>query len=240
MAGALGQVLFGRVARITRFTRVVIPRFSAVVRFSEAPVRTTFEGQPWPPHGDHWRVLDLVSNAAAEFAKAAAEHDRSGVVPSENFERLSQAGLLALTVPQSLGGGGAGLALSVDVITAMARGEPSTALILAFHYMHHATIGSRWPQQVVQRLGREAVAGTALINALRVEPELGTPARGGLPATLARRTGDGWRLSGRKIYVTGSSVLSWLAVWARTDEANPRVGTLLVPARAPGVQVIES
>ncbi|EGH49830.1 acyl-CoA dehydrogenase family protein, partial [Pseudomonas syringae pv. pisi str. 1704B] len=34
----------------------------------------------------------------------------------------------------------------------------------------------------------QAVREGALINALRVEPDLGTPARGGLPGTIARRT----------------------------------------------------
>ncbi len=35
-------------------------------------------------------------------------------------------------------------------------------------------------------------------------------------------------------------MLSWLAVWARTDESEPRVGTFLVPARVPGVRIVES
>lgn len=61
----------------------------------------------------------------------------------------------------------------------------------------------------------------ALINSLRVEPELGSPSRGGLPGTLARRVGDGWQLSGHKLYTTGIPGLTWLAVWARSDEPIP-------------------
>ena len=50
-----------------------------------------------------------------------------------------------------------------------------------------------------------AVAGVSLVNALRVEPELGTPARGGLPAAVATRTAaGGWRLTGHKIFATGA------------------------------------
>ena len=51
----------------------------------------------------------------------------------------------------------------------------------------------------------------------KVEPELGTPIRGGLPGTVARRTATCWSLNGRKIYSTGSPVLAWNAIWARTD-----------------------
>jgi alkylation response protein AidB-like acyl-CoA dehydrogenase len=84
--------------------------------------------------------------------------------------------------------------------------------------------------------------GVALINALRVEPELGTPARGGLPATVAHRLPDdrGWRLIGRKTYSTGIPRLRWLAVWARTDDPEPLVGTFVVEAGTPGYRVEET
>jgi hypothetical protein len=98
----------------------------------------------------------------------------------------------------------------------------------------------RWPGRLARKLAREAVEGVSLINALRVEPELGSPARGGLPATIARRTETGWRLSGRKIYSTGAPILKWYAVWARTDEADTRVGLFLVQAGLPGTRIVET
>ena len=79
----------------------------------------------------------------------------------------------------------------------------------------------------------------ALINALRVEPDLGTPARGGLPATIARRTSTGWRISGRKIYSTGSHGLTWFSVWARSTDEDPLVGAWLVHKDTPGISIIE-
>ena len=74
----------------------------------------------------------------------------------------------------------------------------------------------------------------------RVEPDLGTPARGGLPATIARRGPDGWRVSGRKIYSTGAPALAYGLVWARTDEAVPRIGFFLVPMASAGVRIEET
>src|SRR5258708_5914040 len=177
---------------------------------------------------------------SAEFAATAAAHDRDATLPFVNFERLASEGLLGLTVATARGGSGAGLRDAASVVGAIASGEPSTALILAMHYILHATMPRLWPAETVDRLGRDAATGRSLINALRVEPELGTPARGGLPATLARREPTGWRLTGHKIYSTGIEILSWYAVWARTDEPEPRVGYFLVPAGASGFRIVES
>jgi alkylation response protein AidB-like acyl-CoA dehydrogenase len=110
------------------------------------------------------------------------------------------------------------------------------------HLLHVASIFRRqtWPRHLAERIAWELLDGPALVNALRVEPEQGSPARGGLPATVARRTERGWRLDGHKIYSTGSTLLTWALVWARTDEGTPRVGQFLVPMNAPGIRIEET
>ena len=136
----------------------------------------------------------------------------------------------------------AGAAEAARVLGIIGEADPSTALVLSMHYIQHLVMArsSRWPARLSRKLARETIDGVALVNALRVEPELGSPARGGLPATIARRTETGWRLSGRKIYSTGAPILKWYAVWARTDEAETRVGLFLVPAGLPGTQIVET
>jgi alkylation response protein AidB-like acyl-CoA dehydrogenase len=185
---------------------------------------------------------EIADALAREFAQHAGAHDRAGSFPFENFDRLSGAGLTALTVPREYGGRGAGLFETCAVVGAIARGDASTALVLTMQYIAHALLAQNphWPRHLVGRVSRDAVEQGAFINHLRVEPELGTPARGGLPASVATRQSGGWLISGHKLYSTGIPLLSWLAVWARTDEAAPRVGIWLVPAEAAGIQVIES
>jgi alkylation response protein AidB-like acyl-CoA dehydrogenase len=198
------------------------------------------------PIAEHSHQLDspefaaLLDTLTAEFAATAEQHDRDGSFPHRNFDRLHELGLLGLTVPRALGGLGANLAQTTRVIAAVARGEPSTALVLTMQYLHHASgRGAKWPQHLLQRVTEETLRDGALINALRVEPELGTPARGGLPGTVARRTSEGWRISGRKIYSTGIPRLTWLAVWARSDDAEPLVGSWLVRHDTPGITINE-
>ncbi len=185
----------------------------------------------------------LLASLTARFASTAADHDRSGAFPAQNFEALHSHGLIGLVAPSAFGGGGATLASARQVIAAVARGEPATALILTMTYLQHHGLArgdSRWPPHLRERVVRDAVEQGALINALRVEPALGSPARGGLPATVARRDGEGWRIDGHKLYTTGIEGLGWLAVWARTDEPAPRTGVFLVPRHAGGVRVIAS
>jgi alkylation response protein AidB-like acyl-CoA dehydrogenase len=185
-----------------------------------------------------------LARLSALFAETAADHDRSGTFPRENFAALHAHGLIALVAPRAQGGGSASLAPARRVLAAVAWAEPATALILAMTWLQHHAIGrtdSRWPVHLRERVLRDAVRDGALINALRVEPALGSPARGGLPATTARREGDQWKISGHKLYTTGIEGLTWLAVWARTDdEAAPRTGVFLVPRNAPGVRVVAS
>ena len=182
--------------------------------------------------------FDDAVSVPPELAAHAARVDRDGAFPWESLHALHDAGLLALTARPEDGGAGAGLAWAADTVRRAGQGCASTALILAMQLIHlRATACSDWPEHLRAAVGRGAVRDGALINALRVEPALGTPARGGLPETAARRTAEGWRLSGRKIYSTGAPGLTWMLVFARTDEAPPRTGLFLVPAQSPGVQI---
>lgn len=192
-------------------------------------------------------LADLDSEAAsawltglsARFAQGAAALDAGAQFPHDNLAHLRRAGLLALTVPRALGGREATLAQALRVVRAIARGEPSTALIFVMQCLYHLRLQANpnWPIALKEQVTRDAVERGALINSLRVEPELGSPSRGGLPATVGKRDGGRWILNGRKLYSTGSPGLTWLAVWGRTDDASPRVGTWLVHRDSPGIRV---
>ena len=192
-------------------------------------------------------LRDTADGLARLFAERADGHDRAGRFAHDNIADCRNAGLPGLTVPRRLGGAGAGLGQAAMVIGTLARGEPSTALVLTMHFLQHGLIHARaaspdgsWPLAIADGLGRAAVEDGALINALRVEPELGTPSRGGMPETLARATSTGWRISGRKIYSTGSPALTHGLVFVRTDEAEPRIGNILVPMASDGVRIEET
>jgi alkylation response protein AidB-like acyl-CoA dehydrogenase len=180
-----------------------------------------------------------LAEVTAGLAKNAETHDREASFPRDGIDVVYAAGLLTATVGTDYGGPGAGLTATTDILRALGRGDPSVALIAAMTLFAHAVHARErnWPADLYRDVVAESRQRPVLINALRVEPELGSPSRGGLPATVARRVGEGWELSGRKIFSTGAEGLRWMMVFARTDEDQPRTGTFLVRADAPGITI---
>ena len=187
----------------------------------------------------------IVSAPAADFvadiAENALEVDRDAAFPWASLDILQRERLLAITARRQDGGEEAGLAHACTLVRQVGSACASTALILAMQLIYQrAAAQSDWPERIRTEIARSAGRFGALINALRVEPALGTPARGGLPETVARRTDAGWSITGRKIYSTGAPGLTWMLVFARTDEPPPRTGLFLVHARSPGVSIEET
>ncbi|GBR07098.1 acyl-CoA dehydrogenase family protein [Acetobacter oeni] len=185
---------------------------------------------------------DVPDELIARFAARAPAYDRSGEIATDNLDDLNRAGFLALAVPREQGGAGIGLRQMTRIVAQVAGGDPSTALILAMQYLQTlgVALSRTWAEDVKTGVFDSIVQNGALINALRVEPELGTPSRGGIPATRVRLRDGIWRLTGRKIFSTGSSALRWGIVWGATDEAMPRIGQILVPLDLPGVRIEKS
>jgi alkylation response protein AidB-like acyl-CoA dehydrogenase len=178
----------------------------------------------------------------AEIATTAAEHDRTGVVPLAGLRVAHRAGLLTASVGRQYGGPGLGPREIARILTALGEGDPSVALIAANTLMAHAGQAQHphWPDAYYDDLLRRSVEGPANANAIRAEPELGAPARGGIPKTTVTRTGSGWVLDGHKAYATGGTALDYHIVWATAvepggDAEHPRVGHVIVPADLPGI-----
>ncbi len=199
---------------------------------------------PYPATDRQRHLLELATPLAERFAARAPEHDRDASFPFENFADLRDAGLLALTVPERYGGLGANELEYALVLERIAWGDPSTALALGMSLSNIAQIaeGNLWEDHQPQ-LFRAVVEEGAMMNAAQAEPELGSPAHGGLPKTTARRDASGgWRLSGRKLYTTGAPILRYFLVLATVEEPDqpPRLGNFLVPNDTPGISVVKS
>jgi alkylation response protein AidB-like acyl-CoA dehydrogenase len=184
-------------------------------------------------------TLDELPKVTAALAATADRYDRSGAFPADAIAAVHAAGLLTATVPIEQGGAGLGIGGTARVLAALGEGDPSAALISAMTLLIHLRQAQRsyWPEELYKEVLRASAERPTLLNSARVEPELGSPARGGLPATVARRTDAGWSLNGRKRFVTGADGLSYFLVWAGTDEPTLRIATFVVPGDTPGIEI---
>ena len=100
--------------------------------------------------------FDCARLLASEFSARAAQHDRDASFPFENFDQLSEAGLLALTVPAALGGKGAGALEAARILGIFGKADPSTALVLSMHYIQHLVMArsTRWPGRLSRKLAQ--------------------------------------------------------------------------------------
>jgi isovaleryl-CoA dehydrogenase len=73
-------------------------------------------------------------------APGAADVDASGEFPRKQIDALAQAGLLALTVPAELGGGGGGPREAAYVVRELGAVCGSTAMVVTMHYAATAAL----------------------------------------------------------------------------------------------------
>lgn len=192
-------------------------------------------------------LLTLAGELAETFAKRAHENDWAGIFPLQNYDDLRDAGYLRLSVPKEYGGLGASL---IDVVLAqyrLAQGDASTALAASMHIANIAKMAENAGDEYNEffaNICRAVVEDGAMLNAALSEPATGSPSRGGLPTTVARRQEDGsWIIDGRKTFTTGSHALSFfLTSCAIEDETNlepieAERGQFLIPRTAEGLRI---
>lgn len=194
----------------------------------------------FPQNARQAEFIALAESLAGPIAARAAETDRSGAFPFENFAEMREAGFLGLTIPERFGGLGA---TPLEYALAMERiGHAcgSTALAANMHLSLIGKLGETgvWPDDLYGRVARDIVENGALLNSVNSEPEMGSPSRGGLPTTTARKTPDGWLINGRKRWASLAPALGYMLVLATiVDDGEPRRGNFLVPAGTPGIVI---
>ena len=187
-------------------------------------------------------IVELAGRLADEFAERAAEHDREGSFPFENYERMREEGYLGLTVPEELGGMGAGL---YDLILAqerLAAGDGSTALAVNMHVSPIGQLASLWRASGDERLAevlRRAADGRLVYASMSAEP--GDPLLMS-STTTARPVEGGYRVTGKKIFGTESAVCTEFSTRALVDdpERGPTVIFFRLPRDVEGMTVKET
>jgi alkylation response protein AidB-like acyl-CoA dehydrogenase len=178
------------------------------------------------------RVLELADRLAASFAERAQAHDRDASFPHENYEEMREAGFLGLTVPEELGGMGAGLYEMCMALERLAGGCASTALAVTMHVSPLLQLASLWRLDPslsgLEETMREAAAGRVVFASMSAEPG---PSTLMTSLTTATPCDGGYRVSGKKIFGTESAVCTHFSTMARVDD--PQIGSRVIFFRIP-------
>src|SRR5687768_11679676 len=121
--------------------------------------RVLLDSPPFPPYPTTERQAEFMRKAdelAEVIAAPADEHDRNNSFPFDSFADLREAGYLALTVTEKLGGRGA---TPLEVMLAqerLARGNASVALGTTMHLSVVAGLvdNRAWPPDLFERVMR--------------------------------------------------------------------------------------
>ena len=189
------------------------------------------------------REAELVKYAdrlAKELEKTAGHYDETGEFPFEHFEFLKKEGYFKLTVPKEYGGDEISLYEMLLVQERLARGDSSTALSVGWHLLTFLNVREArpWPEHVFAQLSRDAVEKGELINIINSERKTGNLARGGRPATIARKTTGGYLISGRKAYASLAPILNHFTIIAYVEDEDVNAEFLITKNEQ--VEVIET
>ena len=170
----------------------------------------------------------------AEITPHAAEWDRTETIDRSIVGKLAELGFLAAALPEEHGGMGLPMTSYALVVEELGRADSNVRGIVSVSNGLYGKTVARWgTDEQKARLLPPLAAGEALGCYALTEPGAGSDP-GGLE-TRAERDGDGWRISGQKIFITLGSWAANALVFARTGEAGPRgITCFVVPTDSDG------
>lgn len=168
--------------------------------------------------------------------QAAAMAAGTGPAPDELVRVAGEHGVAGLLIPVDHGGAGANHVQFARFIEAVARVCASTAVILDVHL----SVGSEplllFGNTDQRRRYLPMLASGRCTTAFALtEPQSGSDAAA--LTTRAERDGDGYRLTGSKVFITNCGAAAVYMVMARTGAGAHGITAFIVDALSPGLRV---
>ncbi len=188
---------------------------------------------------DELRELQLtVRRMAQERVKPVARQlDAEEKYPEELFRLFADMGLMSLAIPDEHGGSGAGVLGLVLAIEEVAKYCQSSALMLLLSRLPTGPIIISGSEEQKDRWVRGVADGSMRGAFALSEAEAGSWVAG--QRTRATRDGDGYRIKGCKVWMSGATVADFYTVFAKTDpDAGHRgFSAFIVPLESEGLSV---
>lgn len=186
---------------------------------------------------NHLREL-IANHIPADFLGACTDDPRDLATTETFCKLLASEGLLALAWPKEHGGGGGSVWQQTVLREEMwAQHEPRGPQYMGINWVGPALMRYGTAEQKAKHLAAIASGDVIWCQGFS-EPEAGTD----LASLRTRATpdGDGWRITGQKVWTSYALMASWCVLAACTDPDAPkpkRLTLFLIPMDRPGFTV---
>jgi alkylation response protein AidB-like acyl-CoA dehydrogenase len=174
-------------------------------------------GQPLTVLAEDERIFrDSVRQFAnAQIRPLVREMDEHAKIPRSLVDQLFDLGVMGIEIPESLGGSGGRFFHSVLAVEELSRVDPSVGVLVDVQNTLVANALLRWGNEDLRtrylpRLAAKSVGAYAL-------SEAGSGSDAFALVTRATEAGDGYVLSGRKLWITNANEADIFIVFATVD-----------------------
>jgi alkylation response protein AidB-like acyl-CoA dehydrogenase len=183
----------------------------------------------------------MLQNLARDFAvkevlPRAAEIDQTAEFPGDLAAEIGRRGFRGLPYPAQYGGGGAGYLGFILVQEQLCQASMAVGAIMAVNTVPQEGIFRFGNEEQKKRLLTPLASGEWLGGIGFTEADTGSD-----PAaikTVARSRGEGFLISGQKMFMSLAPVLDVVLLFARQEEQEG-LNAFILPAKSPGFTVQE-
>lgn len=167
-------------------------------------------------------IVETATKVGREFGlEYWAKQDEAKAFPRECWQAICDAGLAGASLPEAYGGAGLGMtevALIVEALSAGGAGATLGQLFMINPIFGGVSISMFGSDEMKKELLPALISGKINFCMALTEPDAGTNTLG--LKTFASEEGDGWRINGRKIWITAADTAEKMLVIARTQKAE--------------------
>jgi butyryl-CoA dehydrogenase len=175
--------------------------------------------------------------AQRELAPTVAQRDEEERYDRGLFTRMGELGLTAIPYPEELGGAGLSYFAWALACEEIAAADMGMAISLSVHMLSQLCIYAHGTDEQRSRLLPPMTAGTHLGAFALTEPGAGSDAAA--LSLAARRTEDGYALTGTKVWITNGGEADVYVVFGTVDRSRGRDGVtaFVVTRDTPGFRI---
>lgn len=180
--------------------------------------------------------LDMLQRFVAEdlIPKAAAT-DETGKFVHEQIKALAETGMMGANLPEQWGGADISSHALFEAVAMIAGGCGSTVSALTAHYLATDSILLGADDAMKARILPRAAEGTLLGAFGLTEPNAGSDP--GDMRSRATREGEGWRIKGKKCFISNGGVADFIVTYVVTNpDAGARgISAFVIEKGTPGL-----